>query len=40
MIGFKINENLNSHLVRSQLPDLDVVGRSKPRGGKVPRCHL
>ena len=34
MIGFKINKNLKAHLVRSQLPDLDEVGRSKPCGGK------
>ena len=40
MIDFKVNENLNAHLVRSQLPDLDVVGRSKPCGGKIPPCHL
>ena len=40
MIDFKVNENLNAHLVRSQLPNLDVVGRSKPCGGKIPPCHL
>ena len=40
MIGFKINKNLKAHLVRSQLPDLDEVGRSKPGGGKRPPCHL
>ena len=28
MIGFKNNKNLKAHLVRSQLPDLDEVGRS------------
>ena len=28
MIGFKINKILKAHLVRSQLPDLDEVGRS------------
>ena len=39
MIGFKINKNWNAHLVRSQLPDLDEVGRSKVPGGKRP-CHL
>ena len=38
MIGFKINQNLKAHLVRSQLPDLDEVGRSKPCGGKRPPC--
>ena len=27
-------------MVRSQLPDLDEVGRSKPCGGKRPPCHL
>ena len=40
MIGFKINKNLKAHLVRSQLPDLDEVGRSKPCGGKRPPCYL
>ena len=40
MTGFKINKNLKAHLVRSQLPDLDEVGRSKPCGGKIPPCHL
>ena len=28
MIGFKINKILKAHSVRSQLPDLDEVGRS------------
>ena len=27
--GFKVNKNLKAHLVRSQLPDLDEVGRFK-----------
>ena len=40
MIGFKKNKKLKAHLVRSQLPDLDEVGRSKPCGGKRPPCHL
>ena len=40
MIGFKNNKNLKAHLVRSQLPDLDEVGRSKPWGGKRSPCHL
>ena len=40
MTGFKNNKNLKAHLVRSQLPDLDDVGRSKPCGGKIPPCHL
>ena len=40
MIGFTINKNLKSHLLRSQLPDLDEVGRSKPCGEKRPHCHL
>ena len=40
MIGFKNNKNLKAHLVRSQLRDLDEVGRSKPCGGKRPPCHL
>ena len=30
MVGFKVNKNLKAHLVRSELPDLDKVGRSKP----------
>ena len=34
MTGFKINKNLKAHLVTSQLPDLDEVGRSKPFGRK------
>ena len=29
MSDFKINKNLKAHLQRSQLPDLDEVGRSK-----------
>ena len=40
MTGFKISKNLKAHLVRSQMPDLDEVGRSKPCGGKRPPCHL
>ena len=40
MISFKNNKNLKAHLVRSQLPDLDEVGRSKPCGRKIPLCHL
>ena len=40
MIGFKINKNLKAYLVRSQLPDLDEVGRSELCGGKRPPCHL
>ena len=39
MIGYKINRNLKTQLVRSQLPDLDELGRSKPCGGKRP-LHL
>ena len=39
LIGFKNNENLKAHLVRSQSPDLYEVGRSKPCGGKRPLCH-
>ena len=34
MISFKINKNLKAHLIASQLPDLDEVGRSKLCGGK------
>ena len=40
MIGFKNNKNLKVHLVRSQLPDLDEVGRPKPCGGKILPCNL
>ena len=40
MIGFKINKNLKAHLVTSQLPELDELGRSKLCGGKRPPCHL
>ena len=40
MIGFKNNENLKAHLVRSQLPGLGWVGRSKPCGGKKRTCYL
>ena len=40
MIGFKIDKNLKTHLIRSQLPDLDEVGRSKSYGRKKPLCHL
>ena len=40
MIGFKINKTFKVHLVRSQLPDSDELGRSKQRGGKRPPCNL
>ena len=40
MTGFKNNKNFKARLVRSQLPDTDEVGRSKPCGGKRPPCHL
>ena len=40
LVGFKNNKNLKAHLVRSQLLDLDEVGRSKPCWGKRPPCHL
>ena len=40
MIGLKNNQNSKAHLVRSELPGLDEVGRSKPCGGKRPPCHL
>ena len=40
MNGFKNNKNVKAQLVRSQLPDLDEVGRTKPCGGKIPSCHL
>ena len=36
IIGFKINKNLKVHLVKSQLPNLDEVGRSKQCEGKGP----
>ena len=38
VIGFKNSKNLNSHLVRSALPDVTEVGRCKPCGGKRPPC--
>ena len=40
LIGFKNTKNLKAYLVRSQFPDLDEVGRSKPCGGKRTLCHL
>ena len=40
MTGFKINKNLKAHLVRSQLPDFNEVGRSKPFGKKRAPCRL
>ena len=40
MTGIKNNKNLKAHLVRSHLPNLDEVGRSKPCRGKRPPCHL
>ena len=40
MTDFKNIKNLKAHLVRSQLPDLDEVGRSKSCGEKRPPCHL
>ena len=39
LVGFKNNKSLKAHLVRSQVPDLNQVGRSKSCGGKRP-CHL
>ena len=39
MTGFKTVKNLKAHLVRSQLPDLEEVGRSKLCGGRKPPCH-
>ena len=35
IFGFKINKNLKVQLVRSQLSNLHVVGRSKQCGGKT-----
>ena len=32
--------SLKAHLARSQLQDLDEVGRSKLCGGKIPPCRL
>ena len=40
MTGIKNNKNIKAHLVRSQLPNLDEVGRSKPCRVKRPPCHL
>ena len=40
LIGFKNNKSLRDHLVRSQLPDIEETGMSKPFGGKIPPCHL
>ena len=40
LVGFKNNKNLKAHLVRSPLPDLDEVDRSKLCEGKRPPCHL
>ena len=40
LVGFKNNKNLKAHLVRSQLPDLEEVDRSKLCEGKRPPCHL
>ena len=39
LVGCKNNKSLKAHLVRSQVPDLNQVGRSKSCGGKRP-CHL
>ena len=35
MIRIKNNKSLKAHLVTSQLPDLDEVGRFKPCGGET-----
>ena len=40
MIGFQNNENLKAHLLRSQLPDLDEVSKSKSCVGKRPPCYV
>ena len=40
MTGFKIKKHLKVHLVSSQLPDLDDVGKSKLCGGIRAPCHL
>ena len=33
--GHKVNKNLKAHLVQSELPDLDKVGRSNHVEGKI-----
>ena len=40
MIDFKINKQLKTHLLRSQLPDVVEVRRSKPCRGKRATCQL
>ena len=40
MTGFRINKNLKAHLLRSQIPNRDEVGRSNPCGGKRPLWDL
>ena len=40
LISFKNNKSLRDHLVRSQLPDIEETGMSKPCGGKRSPCHL
>ena len=40
LIGFKNNNILGDHLVRSQSPDIKGTGMPKPCGGKRPPCYL
>ena len=40
LTDFKNNKSLRDHLVRSQLPDIEETGMSKPCGGKRSPCHL
>ena len=39
-IGFKNVKSLKDHLVRSDLPKIDVASNSGPCGGKRPPCEL
>ena len=40
MTSFKNDNHLQTHLVRSQLPDSNEVGRCKACTGKNPPCQL
>lgn len=40
LIRFRNGKSLKDHLVRSQIPDIEEIGMSKPCGGKGPFCHL
>ena len=39
-IDFKNDKSLKYHLVRSDLPKMDIAGNSGPCGGKRPPCEL